>query len=172
MITLARGDQHNHLYAGLLAETVLSAVCDSERLHSRIEFPLSGLHDGQPRHSLHQDRLSRTGTGNIDVAASGNVDLTNGQAVSRQVYSGGQLINPPAQVGGTSIYTAGHPVALTTEVLIDPITGAPITVDLSALVSATSNLSNMASYAYGNGTARLSAPGVLVADCCRSRGRR
>jgi filamentous hemagglutinin family protein len=56
--------------------------------------------------------LVRTGTGSIDVAAAGDVDLTNGRPVFRtangRVTSSGAVSG--AQTGGTSIYTAGHRV--------------------------------------------------------------
>ena len=68
------------------------------------------------------DTLVRTGNGSIDVAASGNVDLTNavynlannGAAVVYRNANGVAVISkkPGAtQIGGTSLYTAGERIA-------------------------------------------------------------
>ncbi|HEY4079018.1 MAG TPA: filamentous hemagglutinin family protein [Rhizomicrobium sp.] len=111
--------------------------------------------------------LVRTGTGNIDVAASGNVDLTNGAETARQVYLGGALFGSPStvfQVGGTSIYTAGHRANTSNVVVSDPDTGQDITLNLAAALPQTSNFANAATYNYGYGTHAVGAPGILIAD--------
>jgi hypothetical protein len=117
---------------------------------------------------MNPQTMVRTGTGEIHVAASGTVDLTNGPVVSQQVYFNGSP-SGSAQAGGTAIYTAGHPVAAAQLQLPDPDTGQMITVNLSAALSSTSNLPDAASYDYGaapSGTGAFTngIVGVVVAD--------
>ncbi len=68
--------------------------------------------------------LVRTGTGNIDVAAAGDIDLTNGPIVYLNIY--GKPASPQnggLQVGGTAIYTAGHAVDPEAFSFVDALTG-------------------------------------------------
>jgi filamentous hemagglutinin family protein len=108
--------------------------------------------------------LVRTGTGSINVAASGNVDLTNGPATGRQIYLNGSFDGPNTyQVGGTSIYTAGHPVEATTVAIVAPDTGETVDVQLGDALTSDDNL-NQSIYGYGITTNADSAPGVLIAN--------
>jgi hypothetical protein len=68
---------------------------------------------------MNPQTVVRTGTGNVAVAASGNIDLTNGPQATGQIYQNGSS-RGSVQAGGTSIYTAGHPVVATTAQLMDP----------------------------------------------------
>ncbi len=107
--------------------------------------------------------LVRTGTGDINVSASGNVDLTNGPPTALQSFFNGTASNA-YQVGGTSIYTAGHPVDPTPVVVSDPDTGANITVNLASGLPTGSNFNSAITYTYGAGTGATSVPGILIAD--------
>ncbi|NVO13521.1 MAG: filamentous hemagglutinin family protein [Rhodoplanes sp.] len=101
--------------------------------------------------------LVRTGTGNITLAATGNIDLTNGPVTMIGGY----------QVGGTSVYTAGHPVVAATSIVADPETGQLVAINLANALPTSNNLAAASSYAYGistTATAPSAWSGVLVAD--------
>lgn len=70
----------------------------------------------------------RTGTGNIAIAAAGDIDTTNGPAVFRSAGVGSGLL----QVGGTAIYTAGTTADLSRRSIVDPATGLARAIDTSA----------------------------------------
>jgi len=115
--------------------------------------------------------LVRTGTGDINVSASGDVDLINGPVVSRLIYKSTSTNSGSAQVGGTSIYTAGHLLPGGTVTVKDPDTDHDVTINLNASApTTTSNLTNVA-YSYGatNDNA-ASIPGVLIADPVHADG--
>jgi len=115
--------------------------------------------------------LVRTGTGSIDVAASGDVNLTNGNG-TRNVINNAGSVSATVQAGGTAIYTAGHPAITSTHVVADPDTGDLVTIDLSNALTTSSNLSGAASYGYGTkvGSFVTSIPGVLIADPAEGGG--
>lgn len=125
--------------------------------------------------------LIRTGTGAINLAAAGNVDLTGGPIVyvtqtgaisattPAQTPAGGVA---PSQVGGVPVYTAGHPAVAINELLPDPVTGDLVSVVSPAGTPAVSVFANPRQYftygltvptGTGNGTRRDPA-GVMVAD--------
>ncbi|MEA3390693.1 MAG: filamentous hemagglutinin family protein [Pseudomonadota bacterium] len=93
----------------------------------------------------------RTGTGAIRMAASGDIDLTGGKLWLDQE---GNLAAPPAlfgpevkQLGGAAVYTAGRLAASIIEVLPDPVTGAPITINAPA--PTTTLFSDLPVWGYG-----------------------
>lgn len=69
--------------------------------------------------------LVRTGTGDIAVAAAGNIDLTGGPARLRASGNGTTAV----QVGGTAIYTAGARAAIAARSIADPADGVVRTID-------------------------------------------
>ena len=116
--------------------------------------------------------LIRTGTGNIGVAASGNIDLSNGPpslltTKGAVVSSTSSAINASLrglQLGGAPVYTAGHLAELDTVDATDTVTGAVFTVDLGANAISSDNLSGQGNgYAYGV-SGKSGIPGVLIAD--------
>src|SRR5207253_7789288 len=81
--------------------------------------------------------LVRSGTGDISLAAAGNIDLTNGPVVYR--LPDGTIVNSPQagglQVGGTAVYTAGHLVDPTPRTIVDALTGLTFDIDPSGFAS-------------------------------------
>uniref|UniRef100_B0T7Q0 Filamentous haemagglutinin family outer membrane protein n=1 Tax=Caulobacter sp. (strain K31) TaxID=366602 RepID=B0T7Q0_CAUSK len=80
--------------------------------------------------------LMRTGTGSITLAAAGDIDLRNGEAVTyRNILTGADAPGPGPtayQVGGVAVYTAGHRVIPEAIDAVDPKTGAALVLDPSA----------------------------------------
>jgi filamentous hemagglutinin family protein len=123
--------------------------------------------------------LVRTGTGSIQVAASGNIDLSNGQAegfdpktglVDPKKSTANGVSLPGAQLGGTAIYTAGHIADLGMTSAVDVATGITYAVDLS---TGSANVTNVFtgdpqdSYKYGAVPSSVGSPqfsGVLLAN--------
>jgi len=90
--------------------------------------------------------LVRSGTGDISLAAAGDIDLTNdvnGQPVYRD--ANGNPVNQSEcgivkkqcglQVGGTAVYTAGHIVDPTPHTFVDALTGLTFDIDPSGFAS-------------------------------------
>ncbi|WP_213737826.1 filamentous haemagglutinin family protein [Bradyrhizobium sp. dw_411] len=122
--------------------------------------------------------LVRTGTGSIAMSATGNVDLRNG-SMPRYVTASGQTTTAADlggyQLGGTAVYTAGHPAVTAPVTISDPDTGASIMVDPTAFLQTGTNFSSRPTYGYGNfitGNTTLAsgAVGVLVADPVYAEG--
>ncbi len=111
--------------------------------------------------------LIRTGTGSIQMAAAGDVDLTGG-SLTYLNKSGGITTTTPdqcgsnpgcsLQLGGIAVYTAGHRVAPFTETLKDPVTGVAVTI--STPTPKPSNFSIATTFDY---TANRNF-GTLIAD--------
>lgn len=119
--------------------------------------------------------LVRTGTGNIQLAASGNIDLTGGQPVSyidgRGASSGPPSIsNSASQLGGSAIYTAGRAARSVSETLADPITGAAVTI--TANVPSGSVFSNVPKWGYGlpDENHWRDPAGIVIADTLHLTG--
>jgi hypothetical protein len=132
-------------------------------------FPCSICAPGTPGAPVtaYTKPLIRTGTGSIDVAASGSVDLTNGPTVDRQTYDNGSLSGQATntfQVGGTSIYTAGHPVEASAVAVTAPDTGEIINVQIGNALAGMDNFTNQNAYSYGITTNKDSVPGILIAN--------
>jgi len=69
--------------------------------------------------------LVRTGTGDILIAASANIDLRNGATpVYRALDGSFTTAALGTQAGGVAVYTAGHRVDLTPRTVLDILTGA------------------------------------------------
>ncbi|MBC7519841.1 MAG: filamentous hemagglutinin family protein [Sandarakinorhabdus sp.] len=112
--------------------------------------------------------LVRTGTGSIDVAAAGDVDLTNGRPVFRaangRVVSSGAVSG--AQVGGAAIYTIGHVVDPAAQAATSAASGTVLSVDPAYLAAKVANsyLPNLQGvlggepvYASGGGDIRIAS---------------
>ncbi len=83
---------------------------------------------------VYVDSLIRTGTGSIDVAASGGIDLRNGDKARYRTLLNGNVsfFNPQGlQVGGTAIYTAGHIADVASKVVVAPGNGQTLKLDVS-----------------------------------------
>ncbi|MBV9994452.1 MAG: filamentous hemagglutinin family protein [Caulobacteraceae bacterium] len=116
--------------------------------------------------------LIRTGTGAINLAASGTVDLRNGASPelldSRGVLVSNEGRRVPAgeqglQLGGAAVYTAGHLAELGLTTAVDVATGEVLTVNLDANAVVNTNLANLKPL-YQYGTGGVGVAGILVAD--------
>lgn len=77
----------------------------------------------------------RTGTGDIAVAASGDIDISNGPAINRLSQQSFMNPNNVLQVGGTSIYTAGARADLGARFVADPSGAGALTLDPAAYLA-------------------------------------
>lgn len=127
--------------------------------------PATKCGSGAPGASVtaYSKTMVRTGTGNINMAAAGTVDLTNGTAPPQIPFDNGSA-QTAVPAGGAPVYTAGHPALSTPHNVVDPVSGAALTV--SSILPLQNNLPNAEAYGYGlkSATGVSSAPGVLVAD--------
>jgi hypothetical protein len=77
--------------------------------------------------------LVRSGTGSIDVAAAQDINLENGSQPTLLYADGtpnGQTTTiGPYQLGGSPIYTVGHLANLSSQTVVDELTGQTFTVD-------------------------------------------
>jgi hypothetical protein len=74
--------------------------------------------------------LVRTGTGDILIAASANIDLRNGaDPVYRALDGSFTTAALGTQAGGVAVYTAGHRVDLTPRTVLDILTGTTRTLN-------------------------------------------
>ncbi len=93
--------------------------------------PIAGAVTNLSNPNITVRSLVRTGTGSIDVAAAGDVDLTNGAPVYRA--ANGRVTSSTAttgaQDGGTSIYTAGHRVVPSVLSATQSATGLAVSID-------------------------------------------
>ncbi|MDR3508727.1 MAG: filamentous hemagglutinin family protein [Caulobacteraceae bacterium] len=121
------------------------------------------------------ETLIRTGSGSIDLAAAGVIDLRNGAtAVYRKTDTEAVTTasNNGFQQGGVAIYTAGVLVDPATVTAVDAATGATITFDPSAYATTSDNVS-VANYGYGVTTPSggvLGLIGVLVSNTVYTQG--
>ncbi|GAA0528202.1 hypothetical protein GCM10008941_04480 [Rhizomicrobium palustre] len=116
--------------------------------------------------------LVRTGTGDIHLAAAGNVDLTGGSTAATNVYSAG--ITYTAQLGGAAVYTAGYAADTALRTVLDPETGLPVTIDPSSWLKNTTQFSATPLSAYGSQLRATGfnsgVTGVLVSDDAYAEG--
>ena len=115
--------------------------------------------------------LVRTGTGSIDLAAAGNVDLTNGPVTFRGINGDKEQL----QVGGTSVYTAGHLVDPTPRVFVDALSGLTVTLDPSQFASNADFLfdplvTNGYLYGAGGDSGTAGFAGVLITNPVYAEG--
>lgn len=119
--------------------------------------------------NLLPQNMVRTGTGSIRMAAAGNVDLTGGSAIT-YVKSDGSVGPGGNQLGGASVYTAGHPAAPVTQVLPDPIDPTRL-VTVTPPTPAASVFVNPPDYHYGAvGVGIAGSAGVVLADALTLSG--
>ncbi|MEP6967303.1 MAG: hypothetical protein ABI906_04420, partial [Pseudomonadota bacterium] len=119
---------------------------------------------GAPTYAV-TSTLVRTGTGDIEMAASGDIDLSNGPPTI--LDSKGNLVAPSPgglQLGGAAVYTAGHLAQLGLRTATDVATGATLMVDLGAnrIVSDVFTTVDPASYGYGANFSGFA--GILIAN--------
>ncbi len=101
--------------------------------------------------------LVRTGTGDINIAAAGNVDLRNGETITTTRVGASRYQN-----GGTSVYTVGH-LASTVPALATDASGAVYTVDPTAYLAAAPTDAETVSFRYGRGD-QTALAGLFVND--------
>ena len=111
--------------------------------------------------------LVRTGDGDIQIAASGDINLQNGATPMVLDQRTGQLVAAPAggpQLGGAAIYTAGHLAQLGMQTATDVATGQVLTVDLASNEIVSNALAGGSASGYNYGAKGLGYAGILVAD--------
>jgi filamentous hemagglutinin family protein len=117
--------------------------------------------------------LIRTGTGDIQLAASLDIDLSNGPTPTT-LNSSGQIVDAKPgqdQLGGAAVYTIGHLADLGIETATNVATGQTVEVDLAANMLTSDNLATQSSEAYGYGNpVTSSVAGVLIADPVYAEG--
>lgn len=101
--------------------------------------------------------LVRTGTGSITIAAAGDVDLRNGDAVTTT-----RIGSADYQNGGTAVYTVGH-LAASGLVTATDITGKSYSVDPTAYLAAAPTDSETETFRYGRGQ-QTALAGLFVND--------
>ena len=110
--------------------------------------------------------LIRTGTGDIQLAASLDIDLSNGPTPTT-LNSSGQVVDAKPgqdQLGGAAVYTVGHLADLGIETATNVATGQTVEVDLAANMVISDNIATESPEAYGYGSNFISVPGILIAD--------
>jgi filamentous hemagglutinin family protein len=111
--------------------------------------------------------LVRTGAGDIQIAASGDIDLRNGATPTILDQKTGELL--PAvvggpQLGGAAVYTAGHLAQLGTETATDIATGQVMTVDLASNEVGGDVFTDGGSSGYAYGGKGIGYAGILIAN--------
>ena len=97
--------------------------------------------------------LIRTGTGSIDMAASGDINLENG--APQYFLSDGQNVtgmddqDQGYQLGGTPVYTVGHIADFTEQTVVDELTGQTFTIDPSDYEDTGNVFDQAVGYQYG-----------------------
>ncbi len=122
--------------------------------------PTTGLvSDGTPQNVITATvrSLVRTGTGNIAIAASGDVDLTNGAVTTTRVGT------TAYQNGGTAVYTLGHLADTRATTATDMTTGASYQVDPTAYLAAAPTDVETVAFRYGRGD-QSALTGLVVTD--------
>ena len=105
------------------------------------------------------ETLVRSGTGNIAVAAAGDINLENGATPTYEDLNGNITTQKKGgiQLGGSAIYTAGHLADVSAQTVVDELTGQTFTIDPSAYEDTTNVFTTQlaTSYAYGAGGSLL-----------------
>ncbi|MBV9064090.1 MAG: hypothetical protein JOY77_14355, partial [Alphaproteobacteria bacterium] len=124
--------------------------------------------------------LVRSGTGSINLAAAGNIDMTNGDLyrdLDGNPCHGTQAQCPGyLQVGGTAVYTAGHLVDPSKQIIVDALTGLTASIDPAGFVLTNDFLSDplIRGYQYGAGgdpsTGGVGYSGVFIANPVYAEG--
>jgi hypothetical protein len=118
--------------------------------------------------------LVRTGTGAIQMAASGDINLQNGATPVVPGFAGMLVAAKPGgeQLGGAAVYTAGHIAQLGTQLAVDAATGQTFTVDLAANEILNDYSSQTIAYTYGAKAASLTGgyAGILIANPVYAEG--
>lgn len=101
--------------------------------------------------------LVRTGTGSIDIAAAGDVDLSNGDITTTRIGS------TAYQNGGTAVYTVGHLAVTGVTSATDMTSGIGYQVDPAAYLAAAPTDTETAAFRYGR-NAQGALAGLFVTD--------
>jgi filamentous hemagglutinin family protein len=115
--------------------------------------------------------LLRTGTGSIDIAASGSIDLRNGDQTTeapQKLNAAGRLVKATGaqlQLGGAAVYTAGAIAPLGATTATDVATGVAHTFSLGS-PETVNNLGTP--YQYGFRTNGFA--GILISDPVQTQG--
>lgn len=120
--------------------------------------------------------LVRTGTGNIEIAAAGQIDLSNGAQATTLNRKGQIVLAQPGQVqlGGAAIYTAGHQANLGVQSAVDVATGQTVQVNLAANLITPDNTDTTQPGSYQYGEVLQGSPsgyaGILIANPVYAQG--
>ena len=120
--------------------------------------------------------LVRTGTGNIDIAAAGQIDLSNGAQATTLNRKGQIVLALPGQVqlGGAAIYTAGHLANLGVQSALDVATKQTVQVNLAANLITADNTDTTQPGSYQYGEVLQGSPsgyaGILIANPVYAQG--
>ncbi len=175
-LALHPGDQAQLIAPGFI-ETSLSVAADFLTYVSNHFAPIAQTYVPPPENVPARltyavaPSLVRTGTGSIQIAASGNIDLRNG-VTPMILNTAGVLTKAPSastHLGGAAIYTAGHLADLSVRTATDLATGQVFSVDPGANVVASDNFTTDPVLAYGYGV-RKGLAGILVANPVHAEG--
>lgn len=142
-----------------LAEAFLTEI--EADLTALVLDPATGIVSGgssQTPTTAYVRTLVRTGTGDINIAAAGDVDLRNGNTVTTRAVGSTRY-----QVGGTSVYTVGHLAATGLVTATNMQTGELLTVDPSSYLAAAPGDEEIGSFRYGRG-AQSALAGLFAND--------
>jgi filamentous hemagglutinin family protein len=121
--------------------------------------------------------LVRTGSGDILIAASANIDLRNGaEPVLRNLDGSFTTALTGIQAGGVAVYTAGHRVDLSPRQVLDTLTGQTRTFDPTGYAISQDQFASalVDGYRYGAGGAPDAAGagflGVMIANPVYAEG--
>ncbi|HTT83936.1 MAG TPA: filamentous hemagglutinin family protein [Rhizomicrobium sp.] len=107
--------------------------------------------------------LVRTGTGSIDMAASGDINLQDGPVTDEQLNNGDDL-----QLGGSAVYTVGHLADIAEQTVVDELTGQTFTIDPDGYDETGNVFSQPLSggYEYGDagGSTNAGFAGIMIAN--------
>lgn len=116
--------------------------------------------------------LIRTGTGSIDLAATGKIDLRNGETPTYLTPTRGPAtVANGLQVGGVAVYTAGGRAGTGNRTITDSLTGNSFALaadQLDTQVFQQRLYNGQPGYTYGSTNARLR--GVLIPDAAYASG--
>ncbi len=114
-----------------------------------------GEHPNKNTATAFYETLVRTGTGFIDMAASGDINLENGATATDEQLNLGDYL----QLGGSPVYTVGHIADITEQTVVDELTGQTFTIDPSGY-DLTGNIFSQplqGGYEYGDSNGRTNA---------------
>jgi len=120
--------------------------------------------------------LVRTGTGSISLAASGDIDLSNGDPTTGdpvKLDARGKLVpvvGKDLQLGGAAVYTAGAIAPLGTTTATDVATKASYTFSLGTNATSSDNFATPYHYGVSSSGVLSGFSGILVSDPAYAQG--